>query len=57
MPNTVLDNTTNQATSEENEERYTRISLAIDSLKERSENRRGPFILSDEDLNEQFRIK
>lgn len=39
------------------EKSYERISSAVNNVRNRDVNRRGPFVISDNDLNDQFRIK
>jgi len=38
-------------------DRFSHISSDLKRLKERPESRRGPFIISDDDLNDQFNFK
>lgn len=42
--------------SDDKSERFSRITSAIENVKGRSENCRGPFIISEEDLNSNFSL-
>jgi len=48
---------TKKSSSPNESTRFSHISADLQRLRERPESRRGPFIISDEDLNNQFDLE
>jgi len=57
MPTSPVEQKAMMNDSEEKLSRHQRLSYAIDSVKDRPPNRRGPYILSDDDFNQEFLVQ